>query len=161
MDEVEHILGHSPSEARRLTLQADIVRPVTERLLRDAGLAAGMRVLGIGDVAMLAAGIVGPDGAVVGVDRDEGIVKAARERAARERAAKERAAKERAAGAGLHIEFRQAQAEDHLELGAFDLAVGRYVLVHQADPAPPAPRCALGRRGRRALDKKRQRHWSQ
>ncbi len=123
-DHVEYILGHAPSEARRLALQAEIARPVTERMLRAAGLSPGMRVLdigcGIGDVAMLAAGIVGPGGAVVGVDRDESIVKAARERAA---------------GAGLPIEFRQAQAEDCPELGTFDLAVGRYVLVHQADPA--------------------------
>jgi cyclopropane fatty-acyl-phospholipid synthase-like methyltransferase len=56
-----------------LILQAEIVRPITERLLRQAGLKPGMRVLdlgcGIGDVSLLAAGVVGPSGLVVGVDQ--------------------------------------------------------------------------------------------
>ena len=124
MAEVEYILGHSDSEIRRLVLQATILRPLTERLLLDAGLAPGMRVLdvgcGVGDVAMLAASIVGPTGSVVGLDREETAV---------------RAAEQRAAAAGLAIQYRRAAVEDRPDLGTFDLAIGRYVLVHQPDPA--------------------------
>jgi SAM-dependent methyltransferase len=61
--EVEYILGHSPDELRRLILQAEVLRPITERLLKEAGIKLGMRVLdlgcGTGDVAMLAAELVG------------------------------------------------------------------------------------------------------
>jgi hypothetical protein len=35
---VEYILGHSPDELRRLMLQADVLRPITKRLLKEAGL---------------------------------------------------------------------------------------------------------------------------
>jgi ubiquinone/menaquinone biosynthesis C-methylase UbiE len=45
---VEYILGHSPDELRRLMLQADVLRPITERLLKEAGLKPGMRVLDLG-----------------------------------------------------------------------------------------------------------------
>ena len=41
-------LGHSPIELQRLALQAQLLRPITERLLRSAGLRPGMRVLEIG-----------------------------------------------------------------------------------------------------------------
>lgn len=123
MAEVEYILGHSEAEAQRLILQAEIIQPATERLLRDAGLVPGMRVLdagcGVGDVAMLAAKIVGPSGAVVGVDRDARFVAAAEDRAKR---------------AGLDIQFRAARLEDQPDLGRFDVAIGRYVLVHSSNP---------------------------
>ena len=48
---------------RRLVLQAELLKPITERLLREAGIKPGMRILdlgsGAGDVAMLAATLVG------------------------------------------------------------------------------------------------------
>jgi hypothetical protein len=51
--------------------QAAILRPITERLLRNTGIGQGMRELdvdcGAGDVSILAAGIVGPSGWVVGL----------------------------------------------------------------------------------------------
>src|SRR3981081_2453148 len=113
MPEVPYILGQSPDEVRRLTVQAAALKPITERLLREAGLAAGMRVLdlgcGTGDVAILAAKLVGPKGAVVGIDRSSDILGFARERA--------------------------GAREDFPAPLPFDLAIGRYVLVHQADPS--------------------------
>jgi ubiquinone/menaquinone biosynthesis C-methylase UbiE len=58
---------------------------MTERLFQAAGLAPGMRVLdvgsGAGDVAFLAAELVGPDGVVVGVDVDGAALATARARA--------------------------------------------------------------------------------
>jgi len=51
----------------------DVKDAMTHRLLVDAGIAAGMRVLdvgcGSGDVSFMLAQMVGEDGQVVGVDR--------------------------------------------------------------------------------------------
>jgi ubiquinone/menaquinone biosynthesis C-methylase UbiE len=66
-------------------LQATILRPFTERLLRNAEIGPGMRVLdlgcGPGDVSMLAAELVGPSGSVVGIDRSPQVIALARTRA--------------------------------------------------------------------------------
>jgi ubiquinone/menaquinone biosynthesis C-methylase UbiE len=62
-----------------------MLRPITERLLRNAGIEAGMRILdlgcGAGDVAMLAVELVGPEGAIVGIDRNQEVLNVAKERA--------------------------------------------------------------------------------
>src|SRR5215471_10176658 len=83
-NETIYILGHSPAEIQRLKAQAEILRPITERLLLSTGIGPGMRVLdigyGAGDVAMLAAGLVGPSGSVVGIDRNPQVLAVARER---------------------------------------------------------------------------------
>ena len=123
--QTDYILGHSAREVQRLRLQADILRPVTERLLRGAGVCPGMRVLdvgcGAGDVSMLAADLVGPSGAVVGVDGCREVLAVARERA-------------RAAGY-RQVRFEESSVESFADPGCFDVVVGRYVLIHQADPA--------------------------
>jgi ubiquinone/menaquinone biosynthesis C-methylase UbiE len=84
---IEYILGHSGREIQRLVHQASILRPITERLLRSAGISQGMRVLdlgcGAGDVALLAAELVGPSGSVVGIDRNQAVIAMARQRARR------------------------------------------------------------------------------
>jgi ubiquinone/menaquinone biosynthesis C-methylase UbiE len=122
--EVEYILGHSGREIRRLTRQAAILRPITERLLRGAGIDPGMRVLdlgcGAGDVTMLAAELVDASGSVVGIDRSPEVIAVARERA-------------RTAGL-QHVDFREASAEAFSDPEPFDAVIGRYVLIHQADP---------------------------
>jgi ubiquinone/menaquinone biosynthesis C-methylase UbiE len=65
--------------------QAAILWAITERLLRSAGVRPGMRVLdlgcGSGDVAMLAAELVGASGSVVGIDRSPEVIAVARGRA--------------------------------------------------------------------------------
>jgi tRNA A58 N-methylase Trm61 len=72
-DASEYVLGHSARELERLRRQAELVNPNTRQYLIEAGIAPGMRVLdvgsGAGDVAFLAAELVGPSGQVVGVDR--------------------------------------------------------------------------------------------
>ena len=79
----QYILGHSDREVERLKAQAQRVDPITQRLLREAGLVPGMRVLdvgsGAGDVAFLAADI-GVNGEIVGVDRSPAVLQVARER---------------------------------------------------------------------------------
>lgn len=121
-----YILGSSPLETKRLELQGARLEPVTRHLLQDLGLAEGMSVLdigtGAGDVALLAASLVGPSGRVVGIDRDANILVRARERA-------QAAALERAV-------FETCSAGDAGRLGKFDLVVGRYVLHHQKDQLP-------------------------
>src|ERR1700733_1276029 len=77
--------GHSSAEIQRLKNQGAMLRPITERLLRSAGIEAGMRVLdldcGAGDVSMIAAELVGPAGFVVGIDRNQEVLDVARKRA--------------------------------------------------------------------------------
>jgi protein-L-isoaspartate O-methyltransferase len=66
-------LGHSERELGRLSAQARIFEPFTRRMLEQAGVSQGMRVLdvgsGTGDVAFLCASLVGPAGEVIGMDR--------------------------------------------------------------------------------------------
>jgi trans-aconitate methyltransferase len=48
MPQTEYLPGHSEKELERLTRQARLLRPITERLLREIGLKPGMRVLDLG-----------------------------------------------------------------------------------------------------------------
>ena len=74
MSTSDYAFADRAQEQRRLASQAELFDPLTERVFRTAGLATGMRVLdlgsGAGDVAMLAARLVGREGEVVGVERD-------------------------------------------------------------------------------------------
>lgn len=120
-----YAMGYSQPELERLMFQARLLRPMTERLLRHAGIEPGMRVLdvgsGAGDVALLAAELAGPSGSVTGIDRDPRSVALAAHRAKSQ---------------GLSwAEFREITVEEFTAGGSFDAVVGRYVLVHQADPA--------------------------
>ena len=120
-----YILGHAEDELDRLIDQARFFGDLTEQVLRLAGLEPGMRVLdvgcGTGDVSFLAARLVGPDGAVVGIDRSAEAVEVARRRAA---------------GAGLHhVHFIAVDAAE-VELEApVDAVIGRLVLMYFPDPA--------------------------
>src|ERR1051326_4326669 len=81
-----YVLGYSDAEQDRLIRQATLLAPITERLFREAGIGRGCRVLdigsGLGDVAMIAARLVGESGEVLGIDRNAGFVARARERVA-------------------------------------------------------------------------------
>src|SRR5262249_46022395 len=133
-----YVLGSTEAEHERLIRQAARVDPFTERLFRDAGIGPGQRVLdvgsGVGDVAMLAARLVGSSGEVVGVERDAGTIAKARARVA---------------GAGLrNVTFLEADAT-HLPSGqAFDAAVGRVILQFLPNPtAVVRSLAAVGRPG--------------
>ena len=55
-------MGHDDRERRRLFLQASILNPLSNQLLKRAGVSAGFRVLdigcGIGELSMVAARLV-------------------------------------------------------------------------------------------------------
>jgi ubiquinone/menaquinone biosynthesis C-methylase UbiE len=120
-----YVLGHSPRELQRLRRQGQLVNPITRQYLIEAGIAPGMRVLdvgsGAGDVAFLAAALVGPSGQVVGVDRSRDALVFARSRA-----------KEQSLADVTFVESELAAMsfDQH-----FDAAIGRYVLCFQPDPA--------------------------
>lgn len=121
----EYVLGHHESELARLERQGSLFAGPTRDLLARAGIAPGMRVFdvgcGVGDVSMIVADLVGPDGAVHGLDPAEEALSVARERMA---------------AAGKHwVTFSQGRLEDAADLGAYDAVVGRFILLHLADPA--------------------------
>lgn len=122
----------SDHEHQRLSRQSDLYAPFTRRLLARAGIESGMRVLdvgcGPGDVSFILSELVGAEGSVVGVERDEQALERARRRAAESE---------------LHnIEFVPGDFRDvELDSGPFDALVGRLVLMYQADP-PQAVRSA-------------------
>ena len=117
-------LGSTNAEQERLIRQAARLAPLMERFFRDAGIGPGQRVLdvgsGVGDVAILAARLVGPSGEVVGIERDSRSITRARARAAE---------------AGLHnVNFIQCDVYEVLNERPFDGAVGRLILMFLADP---------------------------
>jgi len=114
----------SQAERQRLIAQDGLLAASTRRLFENAGIAAGMHVLdigsGAGDVAFLAARLVGPRGSVAGIDRDP---------------AQAAFAAERAAAAGLRNvrfltgDFREIELKEPV-----DAIVGRLVLMYARNP---------------------------
>jgi cyclopropane fatty-acyl-phospholipid synthase-like methyltransferase len=102
------------------------VNSITEHLLIDAGISTGMRVLdigcGSGEVSLLLARMVGPEGEVLGIDHDEKSILIARERVQ---------------GQSLsNVNFLKSDLSKPLpELGFFDAAVGRRILMYLPNPA--------------------------
>jgi ubiquinone/menaquinone biosynthesis C-methylase UbiE len=117
-------LGNTDAEHERLIRQAARVAPITERFFREAGIASGQRVLdlgsGLGDVAMLAARLVGPSGEVVAIERDpKSIAKASA----------------RVTEAGFrNVSFNESNVDEITNEKPFDAAVGRFILMYLPDP---------------------------
>ena len=120
----QYTMGRSDEETERLIEQSRLFEPITRRFLTSAGIGEGMRVLdigsGAGDVALIAAELVGPKGEVVGVDMNPDILEIARKRA--------RLAEHE------NVRFLAGDAQG-LDLGGqFDALVGRLVLMYLPDP---------------------------
>jgi ubiquinone/menaquinone biosynthesis C-methylase UbiE len=133
-----YVLGHSDRELDRLNKQARLIDPITRRFLTSAGIVPGMRVLdigsGAGDVAFLAADLVGAGGEVVGTDRSPAALATARQRAD--------------ARSLRNVAFREGDPAEMTFDRAFDAVIGRYVLMFQRDPAAMLRRLAKhARRG--------------
>jgi 2-polyprenyl-3-methyl-5-hydroxy-6-metoxy-1,4-benzoquinol methylase len=119
-----YTLGSTAAEHERLIRQSARLAPFTERFFRDAGIGPGQRVLdigsGVGDVALLAAKLVGLSGEVVGVERDAGTLARARARVAE---------------AHLHnVTFIQSDVSQIPGSKPFDAVVGRFILMFLPDP---------------------------
>jgi SAM-dependent methyltransferase len=132
--QARYILGHDRDELDRLINQARFFGDLTEEVLRRAGLAPGMRVLdvgcGTGDVSFLAARLVGPTGAVLGVDRSAEAVAVAQGRAR---------------DAGLaNVSFVVQDLSEVTVATPVDALVGRLVLMYLDDPAAALRRLLEG-----------------
>ena len=130
-----YVLGRSDAETRRLIVQHQLYGPFTRQFLTAAGITAAMKVLdvgsGAGDVALLLADLVGPQGQVIGVDVNAEILQLARSRV-------------QAVG-WTTVTFHPG---DIMELDLdrdFDAVAGRWVLQYTPDPV------ALLRRARNWL----------
>jgi SAM-dependent methyltransferase len=119
------VCGYSKHELERLVTQAEFFKDITGSLFAKAGLASGMRVLdigcGVGDVSFLAADMVGPSGSVLGIDHAAEPIAAATARAG--------------ASGVANVEFRLSGIEELTLDAPVDALVGRFVLMHQPDPA--------------------------
>jgi SAM-dependent methyltransferase len=122
--DIDYVVGHSEQELERLRAQARQYEPFTRQVFQTAGIARGMHVLdvgsGPGDVAFLAAELVGGSGSVIGTDREAKVVALAQARAG---------------GSGLrNVTFREGDPTRMAFDRPFDAIVGRFVLMHSGDP---------------------------
>lgn len=121
----EYPLKHEPAELERLNRQGSILAAATRTLLETGGIQPGMRVLdlgsGTGEVSFIVAGLVGPTGRVIGIDRSPDAVAMAEARA-----------RQKAVG---NVAFVEGDISKAVEGGSFDAVVGRLVLMYVSDPA--------------------------
>ena len=119
----DYVLRGGRAGAERLRLLNRVKWPTTEPLLKAAGLRAGMSCLDVGcgggDVTLKMAALVGTEGHVVGVDRDQSVLQLARQEADEQ---------------GLAVTFRRLEAEELAEESAYDLVFARYLLSHLPRP---------------------------
>jgi SAM-dependent methyltransferase len=117
--------GVGDEELTRLEAQGRSLAAPTRMILAEAGIRPGMRVLdlgcGAGDVAFLAAGLVGADGSVVGVDHSAEALGRARLRAERRGV--------------TQVRFVEGDISEPAPGGPFDAIVERLSLWALPDPA--------------------------
>src|SRR5215467_1949832 len=122
--QASYAMGSTDRERQRLMLQGGILRQPLEAAFRAAGITTGMRVLdigcGAGDVAMLAADLVGPKGFIVGLDRDAASVAWATRRVAE--------------AGRTNIQFRAVEFDQFTDAAPFDALIGRFILLYLPDP---------------------------
>jgi SAM-dependent methyltransferase len=119
-----YALGRSAAETGRLVRQAQIYGPITRQVFASSDITVGMKVLdvgsGAGDVALLLADMVGPRGAVVGIETNPTILEMARARV-------------RAAG-WTNVTFLEGDVRSIGLDEDFDAVVGRWILMYLPDP---------------------------
>lgn len=121
-----YIHGTRPEEQRRLSV---LNRLLNEASLRQMRVRSGERILdvgsGLGQLTRALARAAGPEGSVIGVERDPEQMDEARRQAT-------------ADGEGNLVEFRVGDAVDlplgDDEWGTFDLVHARFLLEHVPDP---------------------------
>ncbi|UCG89158.1 MAG: class I SAM-dependent methyltransferase, partial [Gemmatimonadota bacterium] len=120
-----YVCGYSRHELQRLITQGTFFEEISRRFLEAAGLASGMRVLdigcGAGDLSLVAADLVGTSGFVLGIDRAAEPLELA-------------AARARSKGI-RNVEFRHAEITELEPDSPVDALIGRFVLMHQGEPA--------------------------
>ena len=118
-----YVLGAAEVESARLDAQAGLIARATAVLLRESGIAPGMTVLdlgtGLGHLAFAVAELVGPAGAVVGIDQAEALLEVAEQR-------------RRAADLG-NVRFVEADVRTFEPDEPVDAVVGRLILFHLPD----------------------------
>jgi protein-L-isoaspartate O-methyltransferase len=118
-----YVLGADDAEIARLDGQAASIAGATTALLRAAGIGGDMHVLdlgtGLGHVAFLLRDILGPEGSVLGVDREERLLEVAEGR--------------RAAMGAENVEFMSGDARTFRAGEPFDAIVARLLLFHLPD----------------------------
>ena len=120
----QYALATGQAAAYRLHILHNLYGPGTRRVLLEAGLRPGMRVVdlgcGVGLVTAWLAGLVGPEGHVVGIDAS---------------AAQLAQARERLPTGGTNVSFVEASATDTgLPPASFDLVYCRFLLIHLPEP---------------------------
>ena len=121
----DYVLGHSDLELERLGRQGALFSDLTRDLLQRAGLKKGMQVLdigcGVGDVSLIAADLVSQEGTVKGIDPAAEALAIARMRLE--------------ADGKTWASFSQGTLESLEECTPFDAVIGRFILIHLANPA--------------------------
>ena len=117
-----YIIRGGDAGAARLRVLSRVMRAGSMALLDRAGISPGLRVLdlgcGSGDTTVEIARIVGPNGRVVGIDMDDGVLAHARSLAR---------------DCGVEVDWMRAEELD--ESDAFDIVYARFLLSHLPDPA--------------------------
>ena len=120
----DYVLGQSRAEYERLVRQGHYLEPMTRRVLAEAGIQPGMRVLdlgsGAGDVCLLLAELVGPQGSVTGLEMDAGAIAFARARIA--------------ACECDNITLVETDIRSYVPEQPFDAIVSRLALLYLPDP---------------------------
>lgn len=119
-----YAIGGGSEGKARLNLMSRVLLPTTSQWLQSAGLEEGMKCLDVGcgggNVTMLLARFVGPQGKVVGMDLDGEILALAQQDAEAEHLG--------------NIEFRQADVSSSLGEAEYDLVYARFLLTHLSEP---------------------------
>lgn len=120
-----YILGNDSKEIERLVKQGQLLSPLMRRLLEDAGVSRGMKVLdlgcGPGEVSLIAAELVGEEGSVLGIDSNPTAIRWAQSRAQEAHLSQ--------------LAFQVADIRTLTSSQQFDAIIGRLILQYIPDPA--------------------------